>query len=89
MLDKNNLIAGYKLYYGKLVTLKATATDPATGRLVRSNDVKISLDLPNFLKGKEDGFKFFSEDNDDSSALGFANFITINPLINNQINLYL
>lgn len=89
MLDKNNLIAGYKLYYGKLVTLKATATDPATGRLVRSNDIKISLDLPNFLKGKEDGFKFFSEDNDDSSALGFANFITINPLINNQINLYL
>jgi hypothetical protein len=83
------LIAGYKLYYGKLVTIKATGTDPATGRTIRSNDIRMSLDLPNFLKGKENGFKFFSEDNDDSSGLGFANFITINPLITNQINLYL
>lgn len=87
--DKSNLIAGYKLYYGKLVTIKATGTDPATGRTIRSNDIRMSLDLPNFLKGKENGFKFFSEDNDDSSGLGFANFITINPLITNQINLYL
>jgi hypothetical protein len=89
LTDKNNLIAGYKVYYGKLVKLTASAVDPASGRLVRSNDIRISIDLPNFLKGKEDGFRFIDDITDDSSGLGFANFISINPTIQNQINLFL
>jgi len=89
LTDRNNLIAGYKIYYGKLVKLVAKTIDPASGRIVVSNDIRISVDLPTFLKGKEDGFRFIDNVSDDSSGLGIANFITINPTITNQINLFI
>jgi hypothetical protein len=86
LTDDNKIIAGYKLFFPELVTLQATAIDPATGSLIRSNLIKLKINFPGYLKG-ENGFKFIDSENDEESALGGTNFLTINPEIPNVLNI--
>jgi len=105
LTNTSNLIAGYKLFLDRLATLHATAIDPASGRIVRSNNIKIKVSLPEFLKG-EHGFKFIENNDQKESALGGSNFlkldqgsiegpdspdglVTVNPFYRNRINLFL
>ena len=78
MQDRNNLIAMYKVMGPKDVKLHARCVDPATGYEIRSNEIKIKVDFPNYLKS-ENGFRFKTEDSEASGGFGGANFIAINP----------
>ena len=86
LTDDNKIIAGYKLFFPELVTLQATAIDPATGSLIRSNLIKLKINFPGYLRG-ENGFRFIDSENDEESALGGTNFLTINPEIPNVLNI--
>jgi hypothetical protein len=83
--DSNNLIAGYKIFYPKLIKVRAFCTDPATGRTIFSNFIKIKVDFPEYLKSTN-GFRIKDDITEESAGLGGANFITINPKNIYQIN---
>lgn len=85
--SESNIIAGYKIFCPELVTLYAECVNPATGRIVRSNDIKIKVNFPLYFRGKS-GFKFKTDEDDAESGLGGSNFITINPEITNKINIF-
>ena len=88
MSDRNNVIASYKIMASKNIKLQASCIDPATGFEIRSNEIKLKVDFPNYLKS-EDGFRFKTLLSEDSGGLGGANFIAINPNEHtNQINLH-
>ena len=88
MSDGNNIIAMYKVMASKNITLHAQCIDPATGFEIRSNQIKLKVDFPNYLKS-EHGFRFKTLDSEDSGGLGGANFIAINPTDHiSQINLH-
>lgn len=84
--ESSNIIAGYKIFYPQLVGIKAQAINPANGMQIISNEIKLKVTFPLYLRGAL-GFKFLEEDNDEGSALGGTNFITINPTIPNTINI--
>ena len=86
LTSDETMIAGYKLFFPQLVSMKAFATNPATGFIVSSNEIKIKVDFPPYLKGGN-GFRFITDNEDEGSALGGANFITINPEIPNVLNI--
>lgn len=86
--SENNILAGYKLFYPKLVDVYAEAVNPATGQRLRSNLIKLKVALPPYLSS-DDGFKFLEEDNEEGSGLGGTNFLSINPEINNRLNVLL
>ena len=86
--DENNILAGYKLFYPKLVDVYAEAINPATGQRLRSNLIKLKVALPPYLSS-ENGFKFLEEDNEEGSGLGGTNFLSINPEIDNRLNVLL
>jgi len=86
LVDDNKIIAGYKLFFPELVTLEANAINPADGSFIVSNQIKIKVNFPGYLKGLN-GFKFIESDNDEGSALGGANFLTVNPEIPNVLNI--
>ena len=86
----NERITGYTIYFSKIANIYCEAVDPATGRVIFSNTIKVKLDLPKALKGayitdgqlKAVGFGFLNLDDEESvygTGLGGANFITINP----------
>jgi hypothetical protein len=79
MDNPENLIAGYKIFVNRIANLYAEVVDPATGRIVRSNTIKIVTSLPEFLKGSE-GFKIVEDNNNNESGLGGSNFLTINEI---------
>lgn len=83
--NKTNLIGAYKIFSPKINSVWAEGVDPATGRVIRSNTIKLVVDFPEYLKGNK-GFKLKEDLEDSESALGGSNFITINPKIENQIN---
>lgn len=83
--NSNNLIAGYKIFYPKLIKVRAFCTDPATGRTIFSNFIKIKVDFPEYLKSTN-GFRIKDDITEESAGLGGANFITINPKNIYQIN---
>lgn len=83
--DSYNLIAGYKIFYPKLIKLRAFCTDPATGRTIFSNFIKLKIDFPEYLKSTN-GFRIKDDVTEESAGLGGANFITINPNNVYQIN---
>ena len=76
LADDTNVIAAYKLFLDRIASLYATAVDPASGKTIKSNSIKIKVTLPKHLKG-ESGFKILTEDNLDESALGGSNFLKL------------
>ena len=84
--DESKIVAGYKIFLSQLVSLKANAIDPATGFLISSNEIKMKVDFPPYLKGNN-GFTFITDEDDEGSALGGANFLTVNPEIPNVLNI--
>lgn len=74
----NNIIAGYKIYHPKIIKVFATCIDPATGKEITSNILKIKVDFPVYLKSTQ-GFKFKEITDEISAGIGGANFLTINP----------
>ena len=79
----------YKIMAPTNVKLHARCIDPATGYEIRSNEIKIKIDFPDYLKS-ESGFRFKTEDSEASGGFGGANFIAINPDdYTNQLNLHI
>lgn len=84
--DSMNL-GGYMVVCNSLVTLDAFGQDPATGNIIRSNQVQIKLELANSLIGVDMsealpipyGWTLPTDSFNIGAALGGANFITINP----------
>jgi hypothetical protein len=80
-------IVGYSIYYSKICNVFCEAQDPASGRTIFSNTIKVKLDLPKALKGayisesqiQAVGFGFKDETTEYGTGLNGANFITINP----------
>lgn len=85
--DLDNNLGAYVVVAPSKVTLQAWGRDPASGRLVLSNEIRLDLLLPNFLVGVDFsgalpvpyGWKFATEEFNIGSGIGGANFITINP----------
>jgi hypothetical protein len=86
LTNNETMIAGYKIFFPQLVSIKAYATNPASGFLISSNEIKIKVDFPSYLKGSN-GFTFITDEIEEGSALGGANFLTINPEIPNVLNI--
>jgi hypothetical protein len=78
MESDSNLIAAYKIFIDRVARVWAETIDPATGRVVKSNVIKILISLPQYLKG-DHGFKIYENNTSyESSGLGGANFLTLN-----------
>ena len=85
--DIESNLGGYLIVTSDVVTLRASCTDPVSGRVIVSNKVKIRLDIPPYLNGVDSsqalpipyGFGFLTEDHNVGTGLGGANFLTINP----------
>ena len=86
--SEDNIVAGYKLFFPQLKRITASALDPASGQIIQSNEIYMKIDFPSYLRG-EQGFKFVSEDDIDESALGGSVFLTVNPEINNSLNIFI
>jgi hypothetical protein len=87
--DRNNLIAAYKVMSSKDIKIHARCVDPASGYEIRSNEIKLNVDFPNYLKSTN-GFRFKDEFSEESAGLGGANFIAINPdSYVSQLNLHI
>lgn len=84
---RNSIVSGYKIYYPKESRVICTATDPATGREVTSNELVLKIELPEYLKDPN-GFVLSEDESNTGSGLNAANFLTINPKIKNQINFF-
>lgn len=86
--DPDTNLGGYLAVIPDMVRAHAYARDPVTGRLIVSNNIRIKLDLPSYLRGVDKsnpalpipyGFSFVTEEFNVGSGIGGANFITINP----------
>lgn len=80
-------LGAYVFVAPALASFYAYGRDPISGRIIRSNNVRLRIDLPSFLKGVDYsgalpipyGFAFISEEHNVGTGLGGANFLTINP----------
>jgi len=85
--DTTNNLGAYVVVTPGVATLQAYGRDPMSGRVVRSNIIKLELDLPPSLVGVDSsgvlpvpyGWTFPTEEFNIGSGIGGANFITINP----------
>lgn len=87
--DRSNNVGAYAVLSNRIVSFRATCYDPSSGRLIESNTVRLSLELPASLVGDHVfesspsyGFRVVSTSTD-ASAIGGANYFTINPLAQN------
>lgn len=69
-LDDNPLRAGYRIYTSQNKIFQASCTDPATGKTINSNIVKIKVNLPSYFR---DRIKLQSET--EESKLGVGSYI--------------
>jgi len=84
--DAANL-AAYVVVAPTTISLQAYGTDPITGRVIRSNTIRLRLQLPNFLIGVDTtgalpipyGWTLVTEAFNIGAGVGGANFLTINP----------
>ena len=85
--NEDNNLGGYFVVAPSVISFYAWGKDPISGRIVKSNKIKLKLVLPVHLDGVKDpagalpvpyGFGFVTEDFNVGSGLGGANFITIN-----------
>lgn len=85
--DPTNNLGAYVVVTPGIASVQAYGRDPMSGRVVRSNTIKLELDLPTSLVGVDSsgvlpvpyGWKFPTEEFNVGSGIGGANFITINP----------
>jgi len=85
--DRDNNLGGYMVVTSDMVSLYAYGKDPVSGRLIRSNSLRLRLDLPPHLKGVDSdgalpipyGFRFATESHNIGAGIGGSNFLTINP----------
>jgi hypothetical protein len=85
--NEDNNLGGYFVVAPSVISFYAWGKDPVSGRIIKSNKIKLKLVLPVHLDGVKDpsgalpvpyGFTFVTEDFNVGSGLGGANFITIN-----------
>jgi hypothetical protein len=84
--DSENLGA-YVLVTSSMAKFEATGRDPATGALITSNEIRLQIFLPSTMIGVDlsgalpipYGWTLATDDFNVGSAIGGANFITINP----------
>lgn len=94
-IDSN--LGGYLVVSSDVAEFVAECVDPISGNIIRSNKVKIRIDIPAYLNGVSYrtglpipyGFKLVTEDFNDCSGIGGANFLSINPLDYNILDLML
>jgi hypothetical protein len=92
--DDSNL-GGYVILCSDSVIFQAKCTDPMTGNIIKSNKIKLRIDIPAYLNGisRQEGlsipygFKFVTEDFNHSSGIGGSTFLSINPLNEDIIDL--
>jgi hypothetical protein len=86
-IDDSNNLGAYTVIAPSEVFLQAYGKDPVSGRVVKSNIIRLALRLPSFLTGVDSsgvlpipyGWTMVSEEFNIGAGLGGANFITINP----------
>ena len=85
--NEDSNLGGYFVVAPSVISIYAWGKDPISGRIVKSDKIKLKLALPAHLDGVKDssgalpvpyGFTFVTEDFNVGSGLGGANFITIN-----------
>jgi hypothetical protein len=80
-------LGGYLLVASDIVSLYAYCKDPASGKTIVSNTIRLRLDIPPYLQGVDHsgqlpipyGFGFVTEEFNVGAGLEGANFLTINP----------
>jgi len=85
--DLNSNLGGYLLVASDIVSLYAYCKDPASGKTIVSNTIRLRLDIPPYLQGVDHsgqlpipyGFGFVTEEFNVGTGLEGANFLTINP----------
>lgn len=96
--DDDSNLGGYCVICKTIVSLWGYATDPVSGRVITSNQIRLLVDLPQYLRGVDRsgalpipyGFKFKTEEHNVGAGIGGANFITVNPSADgiNQFSVY-
>lgn len=94
-IDSN--IGGYYIVSSDIVEVQARCIDPISGNVIRSEIIKIQIDIPDYLNGVTSeqglpvpyGFKFIKDEDIASTGIGGANFLTINPFDYNITDLLL
>ena len=93
----NSNIGGYIVVSSDIADFYAECVDPITGNIIRSNTVRVRIDIPNYLNGVSNstglpipyGFKLIKDEFNDCSGIGGATFLSINPFDNNILDLML
>lgn len=93
--DYQNNLGAYSVIAPSEISVQAYATDPASGRVIQSNIVRLALRLPAFLTGVDTtgvlpipyGWTLVTEEFNIGAGLGGANFLTINPSGTNQFSI--
>jgi hypothetical protein len=86
--DIENNVGGYMLTVPRVVSFRARATDPLTGRTVLSNTIDLKIFVPDYLNGVyladsgriPYGLRTRTDSLDAASGLDGAVFVTINPV---------
>lgn len=95
--DINCNIGGYLIVCSDIAEFYAECVDPITGNIIRSNSLKMRIDIPAYLNGVSYktglpipyGFKLIKDEFKDSSGIGGATFLTVNPFDFNVVDLML
>lgn len=90
-------IGGYLAVCSDVAEFYAECVDPISGNIIKSNKIKVRIDIPEYLNGVSNqtglpipyGFKIASDGFTDASGIGGATFLTINPFDYNLTDLML
>lgn len=91
LTDDSVNLGAYRVVIPNVVSVQANGVDPISSRVVQSNIIRLSLNLPTFLVGVDStgvlpiptGIKLPIEDFNAGAGIGGANFLTINPVSTN------
>lgn len=90
-------VGGYLAVCSDIAEFYAECVDPTSGNIIKSNRIKVRIDIPPYLNGVSStnglsipyGFKIAEEGFVDASGIGGATFLTINPFDSNTLDLML